>query len=757
MLAIAIAAGCGGARVAQPAASPSHIANDAAAERFVDSVLSQLSLEQKVGQLTMAPAEGMQTGPHMPSGGEAQVRAGLVGSFIGIYGAEKTHHLQRIAVGESPHHIPLLFALDVIHGHRTVFPIPIAEAASFDSALAERDARVAAREATAHGIAWTFAPMVDVARDPRWGRIVEGSGEDPYLGAVMASARVRGFQGTRLSDPESMLATAKHFAGYGASEGGRDYALADISERTLWDVYLPPYRAAIGAGAGSVMPAFSAVAGSPPHASRWLLRDVLRGQLGFGGVIVSDWEGIKELIPHGVASTSGDAARLALRAGVDVDMADGVYMDSAIALVRRGVIPESLIDDAARRVLRAKYELGLFADPYRGVTAERAARKIFNDSNRAAARVAGRESIVLLKNDSRTLPLARDIHTLAVIGALADDGRSAIGSWAIGGRPEEAVTLLEGLRRANPGMTVRFAGGAPVEGSDTTGIANAVALAKSADAVVLVLGEDAERTGEAESRSRLELPAAQLALAQRVTRASRGRPLVVVLMNGRPLAIPWVADSVPAIVEAWALGTEHGNAVADVLFGAYDPGGKLPVTFPRATGQVPVYYAHTNTGRPFSAEDKFTSRYNDGPSAPLFPFGFGLSYTTFAVSDLRLTRDRVHAGDSLGVTVSVANTGDRDGDEVVQLYLRDDVASVAQPVRRLVRFRRVSLHPHERQTVSFTLAPDDLAFHDLRMRRVVEPGTFTLYAGSSSEATLAAHFTVTGDTLVLDPPPPRMQ
>ena len=756
LVAIAFAAGCG-ATAPAPSPSPVSSARDARADRFVDSVLALLSLDEKVGQLTMAPAEGMQTGPRMPNGGAAQVRAGLIGSFIGVTGAAETHALQRVAVEESPHHIPLLFSFDVIHGYRTIFPVPIAEAASFDPALAERSARIAAREATADGIAWTFAPMVDIARDPRWGRIVEGAGEDPYLGAAMAAARVRGFQGEKLSDPESMLATAKHFAGYGASEGGRDYAKAELSERTLWDVYLPPYRAAVGAGAGAVMPSFSAVAGSPPHASAWLLRDVLHGRLGFRGVIVSDWAAIEELIPHGVAATRGEAARLAMGAGVDVDMADGVYPDSLAPLVRNGTIAPALVDDAVRRVLRAKYDLGLFADPYRAATPERAARVILSDANRAAARAAGRESIVLLKNDAHTLPLSRSLRSIAVIGALADDGRGAIGSWAARGRTEEAVTLLEGLRRANSGTDVRFAKGARPEGSDTSEIANAVKLASDAQAVVLVLGEDAERTGEAESRQRLELPAAQLALAQRVTRAARGKPLVVVLMNGRPLAIPWVADSVPAIVEAWYLGTEHGDAVADVLFGAYDPGGKMPVTVPRATGEVPLYYAHTNTGRPFKAEDKYTSRYNDGPSTPLFPFGFGLSYTTFSVSDLRPSRDRLRAGDSLGVTVSVANTGDRDGDEVVQLYVRDDVASVAQPVRRLVGFRRVSLHPGERQPVSFTLGPEDLAFHDLHMRRVVEPGTFTLYAGSSSDATLAAHFTVVGDTLVLAPPTPRMQ
>ena len=664
---------------------------------------------------------------------------------------------QRVAVQESPHRIPLLFTYDVIHGYRTIFPVPLAEAASFDPALAESDARIAASEAAANGITLTYAPMVDIARDPRWGRIVEGSGEDPYLGSVFAAARVRGFQGARLDDPASLLATAKHFVGYGASEGGRDYATAEISERTLWSTYLPPFHSAIRAGAGAVMPAFSAVNGSPPHASAWLLRDVLRGQLGFAGVVVSDWMGIQELVPHGVAGGTGEAARLALRAGVDLDMSDGVYQDSLPALVRAGSVPPAEIDEAVRRVLRAKYSLGLFSDPYHGASEEKAARVTFTRENLAAARAAARESIVLLKNDRATLPFSRDIKSLAVIGALAADGRSSIGPWSATGDSAKAITVLDGLRRANPAMRIGYAPGAAPRGADTSRIPAAEALARDADAVVLVLGEDGERTGEAESRASLELPVAQLRLAQRVFAASGGKPLVVVLMNGRPLAIPWVADSMPAIIESWYLGSAHGDAVADVLFGDYSPAGKLPVTFPRATGQVPTYLAQTNTGRPHSATDKYTTGYNDLSITPLFPFGYGLSYTTFRYGDVRLSRNEIRAGDSLGVSVTVSNVGAREADEVVQLYLRDDVASVARPVKQLVRFRRVHVRAGASETVSFSLGANDLAFYDLRMRRVVEPGRFTLYAGTSSADTREAHFTVTGDTLVLEPPPPRMQ
>jgi len=751
---IVVAAACGSAQSNRPALTPSSSARET---HFVDSLLSTLTLEEKLGQLTMSPAEGLQTGPQRPAGTEAQLRSGQVGSVIGITGISRTHALQKLVVEQSPHRIPVLFSLDVIHGYRTILPVPLAEAASFDPTLAESDARIAATEAAADGIMWTFAPMVDIARDPRWGRIMEGSGEEPYLGSVMAAARVRGFQGTRLSDPASILATAKHYAGYGLSEGGRDYATAELSERTFWATYLPPFRSAIDAGVGSIMPAFSALNGSPPHASVWMLRDVLRGRLGFEGMIVSDWTAVQELVKHGVAATGGEAAQLAMRAGVDVDMSDGLYVDSLPGRARDNPQLRSEIDEATRRVLRVKYALGLFADPYHGASEARAERLTLTAANRAAARASARESIVLLKNDHATLPLSRAIRSLAVIGTLANDARSAMGGSSAVGHADETVSMLEGLRRANPAMHIRYAAGALPEGADTTGISEAEALARDVDAVVLVLGESSDRTGEAESRAFLELPFAQLQLAQRVSRAARGKPLVVVLMNGRPLAIPWIADSVPAIVESWYLGSEHGNAVADVLFGAYSPSGKLPVTFPRATGQVPIYLAHTNTGRPHDPADKYTSGYNDLAETPLYPYGFGMSYTSFRYGDVHLSRDHIRAGDSLGVSVSVSNVGTRDADEVVQLYLRDDVASVARPVKQLVRFQRVHIRAGATETVAFTLGADDLSFYDLQMRRVVEPGGFTLFAGTNSVDTKKAHFVVTGDTLVLEPSTPRMQ
>jgi len=750
---------------ARPTSSPVIAAlTSARAERVADSLLALMTLDEKLGQLAQMTGRGTQTGPAAPEGGEAQIRAGRVGTFLNIHGAAVTRELQRIAVEESRLHVPLLFALDVIHGFRTIFPVPLAEAASFDPANAERAARVAATEGSAHGLHWTFAPMVDIARDPRWGRIVEGSGEDPYLGSVMAAARVRGFQGDDLAAPNALLATAKHFAVYGAAEGGRDYASADVSERTIWEIYFPPFQAAVRAGVGSLMASFNDIGGTPAHASRWLLDDVLRRRWGFAGIVVSDWAGIEELIPHGVAASKEEAGVLALTAGVDVDMVDGIYADSLPAAQRAGRLPMAAIDSSVRRLLRVKYALGLFDDPYRRSDTTRERTMTLTAEHVAAAREAGRRAIVLLKNDARTLPLRKDLRTIAVIGPLAESAQTVLGNWAAEGKAADAVSVLAGLRAAAGGGTrVLYARGAPVDTADTSGFAEAARLARSADAVVLVLGERENMSAEAASRASIELPGAQLRLAQRVLRAARAsaggatKPVVAVLMNGRPLATPWLADSVPALVESWFLGVQHGNALADVLFGDYNPGGKLPVTVPRATGQVPIHYNHRNTGRPPAAEDHFTSKYIDVPWTPLYPFGHGLSYTTFDYRDLQLSAAELRAGDTLGVSVTVANSGDRAGDEVVQLYLRDDAASVARPVRELKRFERITLRPGESRTVRFAIGAEEMALYDVAMRRVVEPGAFTVFVGTSSADTREARFRVTGDTLVLAPAPPRIR
>jgi len=709
----------------------------AASDRLVDSLLAQMTLEEKLGQLAQYTGQWVRGRPEITAEHLALVRQGRVGSFLNVYGAAYTREVQRIAVEESRLGIPLLFAHDVIHGFRTVFPVPLAQAASWDAETVRRAARVAAAEAAAHGIHWTFAPMVDIARDPRWGRVVEGAGEDPFLGATMAAALVRGFQGDR-PDSLAMLATAKHFVAYGAAQAGRDYNSVDLSERTLREVYLPPFQAAVRAGAWSVMAGFNAIAGIPMHAHRRLLRDVLRREWGFGGILVSDYTAVMELQRHGVAGNEVEAGLLALTAGVDVDMVSGIFQQHLPALVRAGRVSEQLVNDAARRVLRAKAALGLFEDPYRYSDPARERSQTLTEGHLAQARELAREAIVLLKNQDGVLPLRQDLGTIAVIGPLADDARSALGAWAAAGRPEDAVTILEGIRRAaSPRTRVLYVKGAEVEGTDTSGFAGAARAARSADAVVLAVGEREDMSGEAASRANLDLPGVQEQLARVVL--AQGKPTTVLLANGRPLAIPWVAEHAPAILEVWYLGVQMGLAVADVLFGRYNPGGKLPITFPRGLGQVPIYYAHENTGRP-PGEDKWTSKYLDVPVTPLYPFGHGLSYTTFAYQRLRVDRAVIGPRDTLTITVDVTNTGSRAGDEVTQLYVRDEIASVAQPVRVLRGFQRIHLAPRETRSVAFRLAAQDLAFWAPDQGWLVEPGWFTLYVGPSSAEGLETRF-----------------
>jgi beta-glucosidase len=731
-----------GCSAKQPASTKSDVAvaptEDQRERRFVDSVLAGMTLEEKVGQLNQLSGLGEPTGPGGAPAGVEQIKRGEIGSFLNIVGRDDVTRLQRIAVEQSRTHIPLLFALDVIHGFRTIFPVPLAEASSWDPSAVQRSARTAATEAAAQGISWTFAPMVDVARDPRWGRIVEGSGEDPYLGAVMAAARVRGFQGSSLRDPTTIAATAKHFAAYGAAEGGRDYNIADVPERTLRDVYLPPFHGAVCAGVATLMAAFNEIDGIPAHAHRHLLTDILRGEWRFDGAVVSDWTGIGELLNHGVGADSGSVGRLAMNAGVDIDMVSEIYRKQVPSLVRaRSVAPETL-DEAVRRMLRLKYRLGLFQSPYRTGSAAQVKAVTLSTENRAAARDVARESIVLLKNDRNTLPLSKDVRRLAVIGALAADSVAVIGNWSALGRGEDAVSVLTGVRRAVSSRTrVVYERGASPMDDDTTGIVSAVRVAKQADVIVLVLGESPLQSAEAESRANIELSGAQLRLARAIV-ATR-KPVVVVLMNGRPLALQWLHDNVSAIVETWFLGVEHGTATADVLFGDYNPGGKLTATFPRVTGQVPIYYNHRNTGRP-PTNEKYTSKYNDVPWTPLYPFGHGLSYTSFRFGTPRISATTMRPADSIRVEVDVTNAGRVAGDEVVQLYIRDDVGSVTRPVQELRGFRRVRLTPGETRTIAFAIDVQDLAFHDAALARVAEPGSFTVFVGGSSADTKQLRF-----------------
>jgi beta-glucosidase len=776
--AVAVAALCllAPSLFAQPAAVSAPVDDEAA---FVDSLLALMTVEEKLGQLTQYSGRWSVTGPTVPQGGEEEVAAGRVGSFLNIIGAEPTRRVQRVAVEESRLGIPLIFGHDVIHGFRTIFPVPLAETASWNPGLAEQAARIAAREAAASGVHWTFAPMVDLARDARWSRIVEGSGEDPYLGSRFAEARVRGFQGADLAADSTLLATAKHFAAYGGAEGGRDYNTVDVSERTLREVYLPPFKAAVDAGVATLMSGFNEIGGVPVTGSRRIMTDILRGEWGFDGFVVADYTAVWELLHHGVAADSAAAGALALAAGVDMSMVDGIYTKNLPALVEDGRLDRAVVDEAVRRVLRMKVRAGLFEDPYRYNDPAREAATLLAPAHRAFAREAARQAIVLLKNedgpDGPVLPLSKDLGTLAVIGGLAGDSLSALGSWAAAGRKEETIPILAGLRDAFPAMDIRYAPGYPearggfydiVEtmlSEDTSGHDEAVALARTADAVVLVLGEHRELSGEAASRSDIGLPGAQAELALRVIEAAGDRPVAVVLTNGRPLAIPEVAEAAPAILEAWHLGSEMGPAVADVLFGDHNPGGKLPVTFPHATGQEPLYYNHRPTGRPPNDQTKFNSKYIDVPwERPLFPFGHGLSYTTFEYSpfvcvsaiyppledgtliDRDLACDPAASvpidGGGVEVQVEVTNTGDRAGAEVVQLYVRDEVASVTRPVQELKGFERIELQPGERRLVRFALRPDDLKFWGPNDAWTVEPGWFTVMVGTSSADTVSARF-----------------
>jgi beta-glucosidase len=723
-------------------------------EERIESLLGRMTLTEKLGQLTQlwgGDRPEITQNDEMPAYERLSkmIRAGTVGAILHAHGATYTNRLQRLAVEESRLGIPLLFGNDVIHGYLTIFPIPLAETSSWDPELVRRAARATAEEARAAGTHWTFAPMVDICRDPRWGRIAEGSGEDPHMGSVMAAARVRGFQGDDLAAPDAILACAKHFAAYGAAEGGRDYNTVDLSGQTLRDVFLPPFKAAVDAGVGTLMSAFNEINGVPATANPLILKRILRDEWNFRGFVVSDWTAVTEMVDHGFAVSDMDAAEKAIRAGVDMDMSSSAYVTHLGEAVKAGRVAESIVDEAVRRVLRAKCRLGLFEKPYAEPQREQAAM-LSHKNRRLAREVAGR-SIVLLKNHGGILPINRNIQSLAVIGPLADSRKDPLGAWATVGVPSRTVatiersvvTVLEGIKAAVPsGTNVSYARGSDAESDDKTGFAEAIALAGKSDMVVLVVGETQDMSGEARCRSSLDLPSIQQALIKAVH--ASGVPTVVVLMNGRPLSIRWTADHVPAILEAWHLGVECGHAVADVLFGDVNPGGKLPVTFPRTVGQIPIYYNHKNTGRP-PEPIRFTSKYIDLPSTPLFPFGWGLSYTKFEFTNLTINPGRMARHGRIKVSVDVRNVGGREGDEVVQLYIRDLVGSMTRPVRELKGFRRIHLESGEQKTVSFMLAHEQLGFHNRQMQHVVEPGSFKLWVGPSSVEGLEAEFEIVGD------------
>jgi len=704
-------------------------------EARINALLARMTLEEKLGQLQQLDGEA--NGNFRPEHLQ-MARQGLLGSTLNVRGAQKTNQLQRIAVTESRLKIPLIFGFDVIHGYRTIFPIPLGEAASWDPAAVERSAGIAAAEARAAGVHWTFAPMVDIARDPRWGRIAEGSGEDPYLGSLMAGARVRGFQGSDYSARDKVVACAKHWVAYGAAEAGRDYNTTDVSERSLREVYFPPFKAAVDAGVGTFMSAFNDLNGVPASANRFTLTEVLRGEWKFDGFVVSDYTSVEELIKHGVAANGADAAREALSAGVDMEMVSRLYNKHAGELIRERKLSQQNIDEAVRRILRIKFRLGLFDKPYVDETLEPTA--IFNSTSVTAAREIAGRSMVLLKNDHNTLPLDKNVRSIAVIGPLADSRLDMLGSWSGDGKAEDAVTLLQGIKSKLPQTTIKYAKGCEVNCDKADGFEEALRAAREADVAIVAVGESADMSGEAASRSSLDLPGRQLDLVKAVH--ATGKPTVVVLMNGRPLTINWLAENTPAILETWFAGSQAGNAIADVLFGDVNPGGKLPVTFPRAVGQLPLYYNHKHTGRPPDANNKYTSKYLDVPWTPLFPFGYGLSYTQFKITNLQLSAQRIPLNGKLTVSVDIENTGKRAGDEVVQLYIRDTSASVTRPVKELKGFQRVTLQPGEKKRVEFMLTAEQLGLWNRQMRFTVEPGEFKVMVGANSEDLLEAAFEV---------------
>ncbi|MDG6999812.1 MAG: beta-glucosidase BglX [Nitrososphaerota archaeon] len=692
-------------------------------ETRVEDLLSQMALREKIGQMCQFDSR---------TPGKAElVREGRVGSFLSITSPSVIDSLQRTAVQKSRLGIPILFGMDVIHGFSTIFPIPLAEASTWDPNLVRECDSVAAEEAYSQGVRWTFSPMVDIARDPRWGRIAEGAGEDPYLGMVMAQAQVEGYQGPKLGPNSALLACAKHFVAYGAAEGGRDYNTADVSERSLCDVYLPPFHAAINAGAGTVMSAFDDLDGVPASANPFTIRGILKGEWGFKGFVVSDWQAISELINQGVACDSAEASLKAVTAGVDMDML-GPYHDHLAKLVNEGKVPIDVINDAVRRILRIKFKLGLFEHPY--VNIGRAESSLMLPQYLKLARQEAREAIVLLKNKRDTLPLSKNLKSIAVIGPLANSKQDMLGCWHCKGRPGRVITLLDGIKsKLSPSTRVIYAEGCGVNDTSTAGFDRAIQIGKEADVIVLAIGERWNMTGEAESRSHIDLPGVQHKLVEDLVHL--GKPVIEVLMNGRPLSIDWSAKHVPAILETWFLGTEAGNAIADVLFGNYNPSGRLPVTFPRTVGQVPIYYNHMNTGRPPSPEH-FTSKYIDIARTPLFPFGYGLSYTQFKFSSLKVEADQ-RVVDQFLVSVDVTNAGSRGGTEVAEMYYREPCASVTRPVEQLAGFERLSLEPGEKKTARFTLTPYELSFLNTNMKRVVESGSLDIMVGGSSTDTIS--------------------
>nr|WP_315176065.1 glycoside hydrolase family 3 N-terminal domain-containing protein [uncultured Flavobacterium sp.] len=705
-------------------------------DQKVNALLKQMTLEEKIGQLNQYTGDNAATGPiTINPNKQAEIKQGLIGSMLNILGTQYTRQYQELAM-QSRLKIPLLFGQDVIHGYKTTFPLPLAEAASWDLDAMELSARIAAVEASASGIHWTFAPMVDISRDPRWGRVMEGAGEDTYLGSKIAYARVKGFQG-KLGDVNSVMACVKHFAAYGAAVGGRDYNSVDMSERMLWETYLPPFKSALDAGAATFMNSFNDLNGIPATGNKYLQRDILKGKWNFQGFVVSDWGSIGEMVSHGYSKDNKEAALQAITAGSDMDMESNAYRYHLAELVKAKKVSITLIDDAVKRILRKKFELGLFDDPFKYCNPEREQAALNNPEHRKAARDIAAKSIVLLKNENGILPLSKETKTIAFIGPLVKERKQNMGFWSVE-LPEvdydkHVISQWEGVQnKVGNSAKLLYAKGCEIEGDNKDGFAEAEAVANQADVVILSIGERRDMSGEAKSRSNLRLPGVQEELIKAIQ--ATGKPIVVLINAGRPLIFNYTADTVPAILYTWWLGTEAGNAIADVLFGDYNPSGKLPMSFPREEGQIPIYYNHFNTGRPAANETatNYVSAYTDLKNSPKFPFGFGLSYTTFNYSDLKLSKNKIKSTETIEVSMTITNSGKVAGEEVVQLYLRDKVGSVVRPIIELKDFQKIKLNAGETKMVKFTIDKQKLSFYNADLKWISEPGDFDLMIGSSS-------------------------
>lgn len=724
-------------------------------EMKIDSLLSIMTLEEKIGQLVQYSASWDVTGPANDAYNQIKLdnlKNGLVGSMLNVTGVKNTREAQRLNLENSRLKIPLVFAYDVIHGYKTIFPIPLGESASWDLDLMERTARVAAAESAASGIGWTFSPMIDISRDARWGRIMEGSGEDPYLTSLIGVAKIKGYQGDDLTSKSSIAASAKHFAGYGLAEGGRDYNTVNIGIYELNNSILPPFKAAAEAGSATFMNAFNELDGIPATADSYLQRRLLKGEWDWDGVMVSDWGSIRELIAHGVAQDESQAALLAMTAGSDIDMEGRVYEVALKNLVEQKKMDIALLDDAVRRTLRLKFRLGLFDDPYKYCDEEFEKKELYSKENQALALEAAKKSIVLLKNDQNILPLSHTVKSIAVIGPLADDKDSPLGNWRAQATPNSAVSVLEGIKSHAPkGIKITYAKAAELSTgersflkpmtlnqTDQSGFADAVKKAKDADLVILVVGEDAFQSGEGRSQTDIGFAGVQDELISEIHKVNKN--IVMVLMNGRPMDLSWSDENIPAILETWLLGSQHGNAVGEVLFGKYNPAGKLPVSFPRNVGQLPLYYNHKHTGRGDEIQEVTYTSYRDSDRDALYPFGFGLSYTNFKYSAVKLDKTSFSKGGNITATVQVTNTGRLKGEEVVQLYLRDLVGSITRPVKELKGFQKISLNPGETQTVSFKIDEEMITYFTKNQKWEAEPGEFKVFIGTNSRDVQEASF-----------------